>query len=381
MNATSSTLPAAGQSFPPVPVAPASDARGRVFPCPACGGDLVFSIGAQRLKCPHCGTERDLSLDPEARIEEQDLLATLAKLEQGRATVIPNAAEIQCQACAATVEFTGTLTSSECAFCGTPIQREDIHRAVERLAVDGVLAFRIDHDHAAVQLRRWVASRWFAPNEFKRRGVSGRFSGVYLPFWTFDSMTATTWTGQRGDAYYVYVGTGKNRRRERRVNWTRVAGSFQSFFDDVVIHAANALPAGLVPALEPWPLQELRPFSEELLAGFQARTYDRTLQEGFADGKVRIEAALRTEVRSRIGGDEQRIDSMDVRYDALTYKHILLPLWLLTYRYGDKPFHVAVNATTGEVVGERPWSWIKITLAVLALMVVVLVVFALGESA
>lgn len=366
-------------SGPPA-VAPSADPRGRTFPCPTCGADLVFSIGAQRLACPHCGSTRDLSLEPGAQIVEQDLLATLARLESGRAGTIPNAAEIQCRSCAATVEFTGTLTSTECAFCGTPIQREDIHQAEARLTVDGVLAFRIDHDRAAAQLRRWVESRWFAPGEFKRRGVRGRFVGVYLPFWTFDAMTATSWRGQRGDAYYVEVRSGNNRRRERRVNWTRVAGAFQSFFDDVVVAAANALPSGLVQALEPWPLGDLRPFSEELLAGLQARTYDRTLGEGFADAKTRIEASLRGEVRRRIGGDEQRIEHLDVRYDALTYKHILLPLWLLTYRFGDKPYHVAVNATTGEIVGQRPWSVVKIAFAVFAVLCLLLLVFVLGEA-
>jgi hypothetical protein len=78
-----------------------------------------------------------------------------------------------------------------------------------------------------------------------------------------------------------------------------------------------------------------------------------------------MEEAIRTEVRQRIGGDEQEITSLDVQYGALTYKHLLLPVWLLVYRYRDKPFQVAINAATGEVQGERPYSWVKIAFAVL----------------
>lgn len=371
----------AAESAPPGPPPPIPQGEGgRTFPCPSCGGDLVFAIGADHLTCPHCGVRQELALDPEARIAEQDLAGALARLAAGHHEVLPNGIELDCRGCGATVAFTGALTATECAFCGTPLQREDVHRATERLAVDGVLPFRVDHQSAAVTLRKWVASRWFAPGEFKRRGVRGRFAGVFLPFWTFDSMTSTVWQGQRGDAYWVEVGSGKNRRRERRVSWTRVSGSFQCFFDDVVVGAASALPDQLMVALEPWPLAELRPFAESYLAGFQARTYDIALDAGFATGKLRMEAALRADVRRRIGGDEQRIDSMDVRFDALTYKHLLLPLWLMSYQFHDKTFQVAVNATTGELVGERPWSWVKIGLAVLAVLLVVLLVVVMAEG-
>ena len=46
----------------------------------------------------------------------------------------------------------------------------------------------------------------------------------------------------------------------------------------------------------------------------------------------------------------------DTNYHALTYKHLLLPVWMLAYRYGKKTYRVVVNAGTGEVQGGRPWS-------------------------
>ena len=102
------------------------------------------------------------------------------------------------------------------------------------------------------------------------------------------------------------------------------------------------------------------------LAGYLARTYDVELDAAFDLAKQRIDAAIAAETRQRIGGDEQRVHSIDTRYGAITYKHLLLPVWLLAYRFHDKAYQVVVNAATGEVQGERPWSWVKILFAVLA---------------
>jgi hypothetical protein len=212
----------------------------------------------------------------------------------------------------------------------------------------------------------WVQSRWFAPNEFLKRGVEGKFNGVYLPYWTYDTATFNVYDGERGEDYTVTVGSGNNRRTETRTRWYPASGRFQRFFDDVLVVASKGLPRDYIIALEPWPLPKCLPFTQQALAGFLARTYDVALDEGFRDAKQRIDAAIAAEVRQRIGGDRQRVHSIKSRYDAITFKHLLLPVWMLAYRYHDKPYRVFVNAGTGEVQGERPYSWVKIMLAVLA---------------
>lgn len=356
---------------PPEPPGESPPAMGesRVFPCLGCGADLTFSIGDQQLKCPHCGHVKTIETDPEAAVTEQDFEATLKRLVELRAKGGEASAEfreVRCDACAATVRFTGTITSSACAYCGVPLQLANVHDATDRIPVDAVLPFAVDHEKAHDNLHAWVKSRWFAPNDFRRRGVDGKFSGVYLPFWTFDSFTSNRWSGMRGDAYYVTVGSGKNRRRVRRIRWTSVSGSFQRFFDDVLVIAGTGLPDSRIEALEPWPLEDCASFRAEMLAGFLARTYDVPLEEGFVRGKQIMDDELRADVCRRIGGDEQKITSLHTRHEAVTYKHLLLPVWMLAYRFRNKSFQVVVNAVTGEVQGDRPWSWIKITLAVLA---------------
>lgn len=339
--------------------------RGRLFPCEQCGADLVFSIGVQQLRCEFCGHEQALPTTESPEIVEHDYRERLEWLNARKQVTLPDQYEVSCSNCGATVSFDGTLTSSHCAYCATPLQRDQAHRSPERLSVDGVLPFLVEQPRAQANLRAWVKSLWFAPNAFLKQGVEGKFQGVYLPFFTFDSLTFTRYSGQRGDHYTVVVGTGKEQRVETRVRWSSASGSFQRFFDDTLVLAAQGMNRDLMHALEPWPLGKVRPFQESYLAGFAARTYDLELPTCFDEAKARIEAALTAQVRAEIGGDTQRIDALDVRWSGITCKHVLLPAWLLSYRYKDHVYQVFINATTGEVQGERPWSWVKITFAVL----------------
>ena len=345
-----------------------SKVAARVFPCEGCGADLEFHIGVQSLKCPYCGFVKPFEIPEGEAVAEQDFGEMLERIAQRRLDAKSDEAgfsEVACISCGSKVRFVGTLTSSECAYCGVPLQLDGVHDAEHRAPVDGVLPFLLNREKARKNLGDWVRTRWFAPNEFKKRGIGGRFNGVYLPYWTFDSLTANRYTGMRGIYYYVTVGSGKSRRTVRRTRWYPASGSFQRFFDDVLIVAASGLPEKRLDALHPWPLAKCVPFSQEILAGFLARTYDVPLRDGFELAKRIITDQIEADVRQRIGGDTQRIHGIDTRYDAVTYKHLLLPVWMLAYRYGKKSFQVVVNAGTGEVQGDRPYSWMKITLAVL----------------
>ena len=282
---------------------------------------------------------------------------------------------MSCRGCGASVAFSGQLSTSECAFCGAAVHREDAHQSPERLKVDAVLPFQVTQVAAAAALKDWVAGRWFAPGEFKRRGVNGRFNGVFVPYWTYDAMTFCRFSGKRGDVYYETVGSGKERRTVARTRWSRVSGAFDRFFDDVAIVATQSFDRELLDQLEPWPIETALPFDSALVAGKQAMTYDVDLRQGFDEAQRRIHGELEREVRRRIGGDKQQIDALDVKYSALTYKHTLFPVWMLAYRYQEKSYQVMVNAVTCEVQGERPWSAWKIFLAVVPIVLVVVLYF------
>ena len=107
-------------------------------------------------------------------------------------------------------------------------------------------------------------------------------------------------------------------------------------------------------------------YSDEYLSGFRAESYQVELEQGFGQARELMVPTIEETIEEDIGGDHQRIHGMRSRYDNITFKHILLPVWISAYRYQNKAFRFLVNARTGEVQGERPWSWFKIALAALA---------------
>ncbi len=368
----------------------------RIFPCQACGADLKFHIGLQSLNCEFCGHQQDIQHRDDA-VVEQDFHQMLQRIQQqrqerkrqaergqaagdvgdsgaaaGQRAAEQSHQEVRCESCGGNVEFYGTLTSTSCPYCDVPIQLERAHQSdPERIPVDAMLPFLVDRQRAGVQLGQWLESRWFAPGDFREGAQQGHFNGVYLSYFTFDSLTFTIWSGHRGDHYYVTVGSGNTQRRERRTSWRPVSGRFQRFFDDVLILANSGLQRSYLEALEPWPLSQVVPFNQQFLAGLLSRTYDIELDECFAAARAKIEAALQADVKGRIGGDEQRIADMNSQYDAITFKHLLLPVWLMAYRYKGKSYQVFINACTGQVSGERPWSLPKIVLTILIVILII----------
>jgi len=362
------------------------EGKGRIFPCDKCGADLEFSIGQQQLVCPYCGAVKHIELPPNAVIVEKDYQEMLQRLqalkERGsdEQSATTGEHEIRCDSCGANVVFQGTLTSTHCPYCASPLQRDKVHDAKSRIPVDAVLPFLIPRERVAENLRQWVKSLWFAPNDFKRDGAHGKFNGCYYPYYTFDSVTFTRWSGERGDHYWETVkdADGKD-RQERRTRWTFCSGEFQRVFDDVLSLALKDDRSGLLQSLEPWPLGKCQPYTPQLLAGLFSRTYDVPLDQGFTQAKDRMEDAILQDIRQRIGGDEQRVTTRKTSHRAVTFKHILLPVWLMAYQYKGKLFRVTMNAATGEVQGERPWSWVKISLFVLMIATIALVIFAMTQ--
>jgi predicted RNA-binding Zn-ribbon protein involved in translation (DUF1610 family) len=355
----------------------------RTYPCAACGGQLEFDIGVQRLRCPHCGNEQDIVEDAGRVSVEQDFRATVAasrtRVDSGGPQLVGEK-EIVCQSCGGHTTFSGTLTATRCPYCATPIQRDDVHDAPARLPVDGVLPFQVDEPSARAGLETWIKGRWFAPGEFKKYRRVGSFASVYASYFTYDADATTWYEGRRGDVYTVTVGRGQQQRTETRVRWRRASGRVDNVFDDICVLANDGFDRDKVGGLEPWPTASAKPFSAEYLAGHLCRTYDHDVEECFGEAERRMAAEIDQTVRRDIGGDRQDVDRKDTTLRSLTFRHMLLPIWLLTVIYAGQPFQVFINGMTGEVQGQRPWSTVKVTAAVVAALIVAAVVYLVWRS-
>ena len=338
------------------------------FPCTGCGGDLVFKPGLAKMECPYCGVEVDCP-EPTGEVLEHDFESQLASLESGATTTV--VAEVNCEACGATNQLDANQTSGECAFCGTPFVQQP--QTANVLCPQAVLPFAVTREEGLGHFREWINGLWFAPNKLKQfaRDIS-KLKGLYIPHWTYDSDTTTDYMGQRGVAYYVTVSDSKgNTRQERRINWYPATGRVFVDFDDILVPASDTLPRKYVDELEPWDLPNLTPYADEYLSGFQSESYTTDLRAGFAIAKDKMVADIDSKIRWDIGGDEQRIHSKTTYYENITFKYILLPVWISAYRFKDRNFQFLVNARTGEVQGERPYIWINITLAVLLVIAII----------
>lgn len=356
------------------PVSTASPApRQRQFSCSQCGANLAFAPGTLSLACPYCGTHNQVR-PAEAPVEELDYAQQLLRLEQNEDIV--EVLAVHCDTCGAESALSRNETSGACPFCGAGIVAQAASR--RQIKPRALLPFHIARTDANNRFKTWIAGLWFAPSDLRKQARQAGINGVYLPFWTYDTRTTTDYTGERGDDYWTaesYTthenGRAVTRTRQvKRTRWTRTAGRVANKFDDVLVAATDALPHAYVQALEPWDLANLTGYSDEYLGGFIAQSYDVDLPSGFVRAQALMEPTIRGTIRQDIGGDHQRIGSTSTAYFDITFKHLLLPVWISAYRYGPKSYRFLVNARTGEVQGERPYSWIKIALFILSLLIV-----------
>lgn len=348
--------------------------------CSDCGAILKFEPGTKHLKCIYCGAENEITTTNEP-IEELDFLEHInSELDSDETTQLLT---VKCSSCGASTTFKPNLSSDSCAFCGMPIVVSE-QSTTTVIKPKSLLPFKITQKEAFEQFIKWVKKRWFAPSAFKKYVTQpDRLKGMYIPYWTYDSDTTTQYSGFRGIHYYrteTYVENGETKTRQvKETNWIPVSGTVFHFFDDVLVVATPSLPRTQVDKLEPWDLENLTNFDDRFLSGFQTETYQINLKTGFDIAKKMMEPTIRSLIRSDIGGDEQRISSFRTIYDNISFKHLLLPIWISSYRFRKKVYRFLVNGRTGEVQGERPYSFWKIFLFILACIgFIVLLVWIFG---
>lgn len=357
---------------------PSVPEEGRVFPCQQCGASLRFAPTVGRLACPNCGTVNDLpTVAPSARAsayEELDYEAHLRR-QVGNEPVISRQLVV-CPQCGAQTQFDDHVVASVCAFCATPLVAASA-QATRQIQPRGVVPFALEPKGAQQLFRQWIQGRWFAPNALKALVQSAQgVRGVYLPCWTFDAQTHSSYSGMRGVDRIVQETRRDNDGREVTVSrtitdWYPASGHVSVAFDDTLVSASRSIPEHLTKVLHGWKIDGMHPYSDDFVAGFTVEAYQLALEPAFGEARTIFANAIESAARADIGGNHQRVDAVSTSYDAVTFKHILLPTWIASYNYGGEVYRVVVNGQTGEVVGDRPWSPWKIGFAVLAAVVLI----------
>lgn len=347
------------------------DNKAKTFPCGSCGAKLEFSPGASKLKCPYCGHQNDLPQTAE-EVNELDFYEFFARAaEEGESE---EKQVVKCSSCNAESTVDKNISMSKCPFCGSQLTAQA--RSSRLIKPGAILPFKITRNQAAEKFRSWLGELWFAPGDLKRMaGSLDGIKGMYIPYWTYDSKTTTVYDGERGENYYETEyydeqdSNGNVVTRSRQVmhtRWYSASGTVQNDFDDVLVLAGRSLPEDIIGYLQPWDLKNLVTYQDEYMSGFQAEAYQVDLGGGFETAKSIMDDDIRKTIERDIGGDQQRIHAARTQYDDITFKHILLPVWISAYRYRNKTYRYIVNARNGQAQGERPYSMLKIGLAVSA---------------
>jgi len=356
--------------------------------CSSCGATLQFAPGTHHLTCQYCGASNEIADTDTGPVTPVAYAAFISSMNGGSAA--QTARVVTCKNCGASTTLPPEVNSDTCVFCASPlVLSEAQNRAIVRPHY--ILPFIVPQNKALEDFRAWLKRLWWAPSDLTKM-VSGdgrQFKGIYIPHWSYDAETISDYAGARGDYYYVtetYTETDddgntvEQTREVRRTAWTPVSGTVGYEFNDVLISASHSLPQDVANRLEPWKLEALVRYNEQYVSGFRSELFQVDPEKGLEEAKRRMQPVIRHVVSEDIGGDEQMIESINTDYRDVGLKYVMLPAWISTYKYNNKVYHFTVNACTGEVVGERPYSAAKIALAVIAAIVVVILLIMLFQK-
>jgi hypothetical protein len=342
------------------------------FHCPACGAEAHWNPGKHALICPFCGTESPAELETrgaETIIVEHDLAAALQAIPDAARGWRTEKVAARCQSCQAVSVLDAAKVGQRCDFCGSA-QLLPYEETKEAFTPESLLAMKVSESQARDLIRGWYRRQWLAPNKLASRALTDTAKGIYLPYWTFDAHADAQWTAESGKYYY----TRERGKQVRRVSWTPASGQLSHTFDDDLVHASVGVNPKLLRGVEPFPTNTLAPYDPGYLAGWTVERYQIDLVTAAARSREQMEATLRRLCGAQVPGDTHRNLVVRATFTDQRFKHILVPLWLLTYVYGTKSYQVAVNGVTGKIAGERPWSWVKIALLALLVLIVLMVI-------
>jgi predicted RNA-binding Zn-ribbon protein involved in translation (DUF1610 family) len=342
---------------------PGGAVTARKFSCASCGALLLFDAETGAMACRFCGGTRAIERD-EGFVAVEHALEDEATAAPRRVTP-PKA--FRCQSCGADVVFPGHVVADACPFCGST--HVVAHAAdPDRILPQAVVPFAVGEASARERWKRWIAGGWFRPNALRKTAGISVLRGVYVPFWTYDTHTWSRWTAQAGWRETFWVGVGQQRRMQTRIRWQFAAGDRNDFYNDVLVCASRGVDESLLEDVYPYRLAEAQAYDDRYLAGWSAEEYAVGLATGWHRARERVNQAEIGRCGRAVPGDTHRDLRVWTQHSRVTWKHVLLPLWIAAYRYGGKRWLFLVNGQSGRLSGRAPISWVKVSLAVLAVL-------------
>ncbi len=341
--------------------------------CPSCGASMTFDPEVQKLSCAHCGATCDIE---NLSVSEQELTSGLLNGEQWEDAFV---SVFACENCGAKVVLEKSETAKSCPFCGTAHVKES--QELAGLKPNGLIPFSFGDDKALEYSKSWAKKRFFAPEKFKKHLSADNVSGIYAPCFTFDSNTFSRYEGRIGQTRTRTVGSGKNRRTETYVVWRHISGTFNYRFDDLLFSAGEKVSQKKLDKISPFDTNNGKKYEEKFLMGYCAYHYDTELSDCWQLAKGKMDSALKSKILSQYVYDRVAYLNVSTQHVGVTYKYVMLPIYVGKYKFKKKLYNFYVNGSTGKTYGKYPKSVFKIIMTVLlGVALLVGLVFLLNNS-
>jgi DNA-directed RNA polymerase subunit RPC12/RpoP len=340
--------------------------------CPNCGATVVYDPETLAMSCPFCGYSRQLPKPEDNGQDVEELDFSSAKnresLDWGKAKK-----SLVCKNCGAETIMDEADTAQCCPYCGST-QVMPVDNDEDVVAPGGVVPFEITKEKAAQLFKGWMKGKLFAPNEAKKSCEAKNFSGIYLPYWTYDSQTTSP--------YEIRLGFDKKDKDGNVTTTYRTyRGIYERFIDDETVYASKKTTNRFIKEASKFDFSKLRKYSPEFIAGFLAERYTVGLDEGWETAKDQIRKKLKSEI-GQMEKKKRRADSISkvdfaTSYANVTFKYVLAPIWIANFKFKDKVYNLVVNGQTGKISGKSPISPIKVAIAIIIAIIVLVVLFNL----
>lgn len=335
--------------------------------CNSCGAEMVYSPEKQMMLCNHCGNTRTLPRASD-RVLEKSFTEAIYLDEAPRGFDVEGNS-YHCNNCGADTMVASDTVAFECPFCGSNNVNKEAHHA-KAIRPSGILPFKIPLAQAKEKFTAWIKKGFFAPNNLKKFAKIKDIQGVYIPFWTYDADTRSQWTAMAGYYYYVsetYTDKDGNvrTRQVRRTRWVPASGYYEHWYNDVLVVGSRGISQRNMERIYPFELQEIVNYDSRFILGLNSEVYQIDVKEGFQTAETIIDGKIRQACIRQIPGDTYRSLNINTHKSGLTYKHVLLPVWVAGYTYNKKVYQFLVNGQTGKISGRKPIAWWKVALLIL----------------
>jgi len=302
---------------------------------------MAFDSKSGKLSCPSCGRQDNIET-----FSDEYITMTFEEHE---------AKEYHCENCGAVLLTDSDTIATRCSFCGAGVVLAE--RVAGTYVPSLVIPFSISKEEATQTFKKWCRNGLLTPRDFMTQDRIKNITGMYVPFWMFDlnsrvkvhAVGTKVRTYTRGD--YIYTET----------SYYDVFRDINLDYMKVPVDASSKLDDDLMDKLEPYTYDQLKEFKTPYLAGYIAEKYNYTDDELMPRVKSKVQSFIDAYVSSTISG-YSTVDFKNKEIDTRKVKsyYVLLPVWMVTYRYKDKDYIFAMNGQTGKVVGKPPLSPWKI---------------------